>query len=358
MLNLSPWICLRVAWNTGSSFIGQHCRCTPTSPRTFSTAIRQWAAQNPTLARQVLTPPTVSNASSLSNDGNLQSTLLNCGDSVSLELYLQKRNWNIPFDSDKHSFYEEAIGLVTYPLTFPLTLAHYGTRTLLNHPDNEEGCDETSRQNLYQGDICCVGARAEATLPEPFWRELLIATLPYVQNWKISFIGPEVPKGLRPKRIYLCADSKEENESNCFLDLTFHNGYFHDVLLASYQNRAGEFDNAKLVSRLWDGIVLFNPGIGHPYLKAGWESTIRLLIRSGVYLFFTAHHEIDRDRDLSTIRTYMKEEGFEESTVSSKLEYVRNPWASRMEVEDPLNRAQIVKANEYVLVIPARKMCD
>ena len=295
----------------------------------LTTRIRSWAESNPALARQVLTPPPpfLSSSSSSGIVWNLLAEMTSGDSTTLLEMYLQQRNWNIPCDLNR----EEAIGLVSYPLTFPLTLGFYYCSTMTS-------CHKSTAPIR----ICCIGARAEATLPDIFWKELLISTFPL--SWDITFIGPDVGEKQRPMRIELDAN----HSTSTFLHLSFQNGYFDEYIIRATKNKN---DQATLISNTWDGVILFNPGIGHPFLKKKWNTTMQLLLQEDVLLLMTAHNKIDCERDFQTFQN-LQLQSPKRSTRTYSDAYIPNPWSSRMQVEDPLNTTQLVRANAYVLMSP------
>jgi hypothetical protein len=212
--------------------------------------------------------------------------------------------------------------------------------------------------------ICCVGARAEATLPEPFWKELLISTFPL--SWDITFIGPEViiPKG-QSKIIKLVHKSDNGDNERQFLRLSFHRCYFEDyIATATNQSNTtppSEKNNHEeiLPSDMWSGAVLFNPGIGHTYLQKKWVGTMQLLIQSNIPLLITAHNQADCDRDLEALNEIVQTVGSancdnntSQNRISLPLSYITNPWSSQQDVVDPLNptATQSVRTNSHVLI--------
>ena len=92
--------------------------------------IRSFALAHPHAARRILSVPTFlpSCRDDEDNDGNNNPIL----DGESLKTYLHWRKWNVmtilhnyPNLRNSHDAYTSAIGLLSHPLTFPLTLGWY-----------------------------------------------------------------------------------------------------------------------------------------------------------------------------------------------------------------------------------------
>jgi hypothetical protein len=355
-----------------------------------ASGIRSWVEHNTLLARQVLTPPPPPpNLYACGSTGIfLDTSVIKAGSIINtLEMYLQHRNWKIPDHnaSDK----EAAIGLVSYPLTYPLTLGYFMTNIITK---TNLSCSITAQYGTTTNPIriCCIGARAEATLPEPFWKELLISTFPL--SWDITFIGPEVipskKKNIQDKLVNNTDDLtllSSVNNSDQFLRLSFHHGYFHDYITTikkqnnsktkttttANNNSSHDLPSSTnvIISETWDGAVLFNPGIGHPHLQKKWEGTMKLLIQSNIPLLLTAHNQVDCDRDLQALKEiiiptasrpsfslFNNDDDDDDDDTDAHLGYRTNPWSSRMDVTDPLDptAAQLVRTNSHVLVLSDR----
>jgi len=319
---------------------------------------RDWAKQNPSIARKILETPQLPSAS-LSNSLMKSST----NDLNSFEEYLQFRNWKLPsqvyLDSQKerspsndHDKY--AMQLISHSLSYPLTLASQSHHFLSSVPKT------STIQHIR---LLCIGARAEATLPTNYWREFLC----YVENnlsfqqqqnhtssfngrihWTIDFIGPDVPKGIPQRSIP--GSSKYHK-----LDLICHNGYFPQYFTDSSHPKSNYND----YEDLWDGFVLFNPGIGHPNLQSHWISTLANLLTSNETssfhtkpIIFTAHSLLDSKRDLELLQLFAKEN----NTIMDELlqpkevsiHYKPNAFASQMTFVDPFDSTHTVAPNHCI----------
>lgn len=291
-----------------------------------------------------------------------------------LEEYLRQRKWpllgKMNDDKMREHEYAAAADLVSHPLTYPLAMSIFA-RFLLSSSSRAantvEGTSSSSSSlprdmnTLHSGSnmhIYCIGARAEATLPLPFWKEFLIATTHYnststsdvnvTVNWNINFIGPEVrtsPNRTISIPLNDAAKLLEEPESTecSFLKLSFQSGYYNLHNEAQAKAELGENCNI--------GFVLFNPGLGHPHLKSGWCDTIDSIVGSRLPLFLTAHSDVDHGRDLDVIQESFARVG-RPILNAHDFEYQPCPFASRMSTPDPFDDGREVRANAHYLYIP------
>lgn len=318
--------------------------------RRMASGLRSWVDHNTSLAQQVLTPPPPPTNLHLCGGIFLetQSTIA----VNTLEKYLQYRNWAIPYHNTLDK--EASISLVSYPLTYPLTLGYFYCKQIINTKIIAAQYGMATKPIR----ICCIGARAEATLPEPFWKELLISTYPL--SWDITFIGPEVIQPKEQCKIIKLAHEGDNADffERQFLRLSFHRCYFEDYI--STVNKQNNTSN--VISDLWSGAVLFNPGFGHTYLKDKWVGTMQLLFRSHIPLLITAHNQLDCDRDLEALRGIFQSVGpanfynHSQNRIYLPLGYVVNPWSSQLDVVDPLHptATQSVRTNSHVLCLSQR----
>ena len=293
---------------------------------------RGFAKRNPAAAAQVLKIPPykdlIANNSFYKFFGSRDE---------SLERYITWRGWNIDSilrehsldDSDKMLF-DASIGLLSHPLTFQLTLAR-----------NWQTLCSSSSSSCSNVRLCCVGARAECTLPDEYWRELLIATLATdvecndMRQFTIDFIGPDVPPELNSKTITL---GNGVDLSKSELMMNFHSSFLHEVVLKLLKSQQIGTDQ---IRNLWDAYVLFNPGLGHPHLTKQWKPTLKFLIRTGKPILFTAHSSIDAERDRLVLEQLLLAD---HNNYNQTVEYQSNPYASRMEFVEPFSK-------EYVHIV-------
>ena len=363
-----------------------------------SHSAREWAQKNPELARKCLeTPPPSS---------------LSCSHDITfdtLESYLEYRHWSINteysssrtnYDADYFTNEDNhnAMILLSHTLSYPLTLA---SQSHIFYPSIQDGNNnegESCGKYIVEGDgsdskliipirIACLGARSECSLPTPFWREFLFyieRTNHYKQaieryhhqllvddktkntkieiHWRIDFIGPDVPKGVKPRLISSKdvinnsdneSDKPKIHEQQTSLTLNCHHGYFHEYLqstlsendtittnqLYSSKNKKKnqDFERNYNLLTIWDGFVLFNPGIGHPNLIKDWNYTMNLLIhpnsttshKLNAPILFTAHSDLDAQRDIKIIKQIRNKSTL---MMEEDIQYTKNPFASRLKV--------------------------
>lgn len=336
---------------------------------------REWAKKRPELARDALVvPPAPPLHEGL--EGNAPAPPL-----ASLESYLKWRGWDMPKTISPEDD-ALAISLVSHPLTFPLTLAK--NMPILLSTWNERNYDEHSPRTPKSNSsatarLCCIGARAEAALPDEYWREALLYYSSILSlNTKgtsactisIDFIGPDISPHLQPKTVVLDTGM---SWPMIRLKMDFHRQYLHQYISDRYKEEAKDKDPASLLS-LWDCFLLFNPGIGHPNLARCWLPTLRYVLKSKRPVLLTAHSHLDCARDWSVLKATMLDLGQEErvreinatyrrSTGSDEEEkknpYKSNPFASRVEFEDPFcdddDEKNKIAPNMFSLLLPARQ---
>lgn len=256
--------------------------------RSFQDAAFLWARQNPVAARKALTVPP-----------DNRSTITSL---TSLEDYLNQRKWDVL----RHP---HSIALVSHVMSAPLTMWHAFEEYCGSASSFEEHV--TARQKW-----CVIGARAEATLPSQYWREIL--QFERKREWSIEFCGPDVRPSSKPVTL-----QKEDNNSQLTLTWSYR-GYFHEKPHSQQS--------------ITDVYFLFNPGLGHANLKKDWIPTLNILLEEGSSCCLTAHSELDAERDVKMLQ----EQGF------GSVAYQPNPFVSRISYQDPFDSHHFVSPNKYV----------
>ncbi|CAJ1966819.1 unnamed protein product [Cylindrotheca closterium] len=285
-----------VAWPASRSSTPHLRRILGGRRRYYRDSSLQWAETNPETAQQSLQPP----GWNVPADVNDQSPI------YSIEDYLKFREWRLPSKNDGR---ENALSLISHVLSTPLTIASFYNRAL-------HELDAPIR-------LCCVGARAEATLPNEYWKEFLIfsSSLPNNETKNVDlmtdFVGPDIcPR----------TPDTEISWNSSTTKLHWHyKGFLHDL------------DE----SETWDTYVLMNPGIGHDKLKHGWKPTLDRILRSGRPVLLTAHSEKDSDRDTALLK----------QSYHLDVHYEENPFASRVQYEDPFDQNHFVRPNHFMTMI-------
>jgi len=153
--------------------------------------------------------------------------------------------------------------------------------------------------------------------------------------------------------------------------MNYHISYLHDVILKLLKSLHGHQKNnlqssserTKKIRNIWDGYVLFNPGIGHPNLKKDWVPTLKFLIETKKPILFTAHSKIDADRDSKVLEKILINDDEEDGDSNDRIvEYKTNPYASRMKFVDPFPTSpnaddtsfHLVRPNDQILLLNKR----
>ena len=311
------------------------------SHATYQDPTLAWAQANPQLAQECLNPPPLKKISDLAAPKMMDS----------FEAYLEWRRWEFPEEvSDLEDSRENAKALVSHLLSAPLTLASQ-FRNLIQHSTSDN--NKNGKLGL---DWCCIGARAEASIPLIYWKEFLLSSRASLsssdlkfasssmihsnKNIGISFdlVGPDIPPKLSEQSVIIPEGQDERESNSTSISLRgYHRGFFHDSPTKAMKSNR----NA------WDAYIFYNPGFGHPNLQKSWEPTLKLILGGGQentrsVLLLTAHSEHDMARDASILKnTY----GL------SDVIYHENPFASRIKYEDPFEKNHFVRPNHYVATV-------
>ncbi|KAL7460709.1 hypothetical protein ACHAXS_001150 [Conticribra weissflogii] len=337
---------------------------------------RTFAKNHPEIARKILTVPPYS-----FTDYSFAS-LADLSHHVSLEKYLNWRGWNIDkilsgFETTDSKIAQSAIGLLSHPLTFPLTLGYHSKffvpQNKVTSPFSEPQSSNRGKKRAMR--LCCVGARAECTLPDVYWREFLIMSSAMIRvrsidaeehkdgeilEWIFDFIGPEVPRQIKTKTINLFDDSEDCKDRHIRqhqaqrpnLVMNYHASYLHDVILRLLKSIPQTENRTEQIRQIWDGFVLFNPGLGHPNLEKQWKPAIEFLLSTGKPILFTAHSALDAERDALTLTEYLTRENYLDSSHLRESSYEDNPFSSRMKFVDPFPKAAKGNCGDVHVVRP------
>lgn len=360
--------------NISSTVKAAHRHHSTTSYSIENCPLRSFAKNHPEVARLVLNPPPFTDVQFASFD--LSNTSY---EGESLEGYLKWRGWaDIKPVLDEHGLSNEvgsAVGLISHPLTFPLTLGRHVTHFVQEQAIAESHYSMGKDERPHR--ICCVGARSECTLPDDYWREFLVMSSagafrgineatrssrgpPSPVDWVIDFVGPDVPKQLQTKTISLDVTEELQPRIRHSLTMNYHTSFLHKLILQLLKQlhsttKITKIDRLETLQQYWDAFVLFNPGLGHPNLARDWESTIDFLLRTKKPILLTAHSEKDALRDLQALRDRISEEGSTQPAINAG--YQLNPYASLMKFRDPFasdnDPVHIVRPNHSVLLLNA-----
>jgi hypothetical protein len=357
-----------------------------TSYRLNSTTIA-WAQSNPRLAQECLNPPSWWELENCYWDGE-QHGPENQQVPQSLEAYLKWRKWTFPkeiIQLRKKEGRDNATALISHILSAPLTLANQLSKHIIrtsSKKNNEKYPTATNKDINASKDIihnlCCIGARAEASIPTSYWKEFLMlssASLfldknkagnnhcddggrsslfpPIIsQSLQISldFIGPDILPNQLEQPISISIPINNNDNSNINKSTLsicgFHRGLFHEI--PSIHNNNNN-NNSNQNTRYWDTYIFFNPGFGHPNLQKSWADTLEIILGkknqgniNPCSLILTAHSEKDAMRDSNILSNVYG---------LKNIEYHENPFSSRIAYEDPFEKGHFVRPNHYVATV-------
>ncbi|RQM21663.1 hypothetical protein B5M09_003982 [Aphanomyces astaci] len=207
--------------------------------------------------------------------------------------------------------------LISAAYSYPMTLRHY-LPGMSMHPLRLHSHTHTQSSLALLPSISSsidaahrvyiLGARAEATMPRHLWTPL--------HPWRldISLIGNHVP----------VMRSTPPSPPSSSLNLSFHNGLYHDLDLPSPH-----------------AFVLFNPGLGHPALRSQWRPTLARVLESHRPILLTSFSDEDLQRDVRVLET-----------AGRRIDIAENPFGSTKASIDPMHLvASPVHSNRFVCVV-------
>ncbi|CAB1112796.1 unnamed protein product [Ectocarpus sp. CCAP 1310/34] len=312
-------------------------------------------------ARQVLDQPPFEG-----EDGDVGVARASTCTLESLEGYLQARRW--PYRG------EPARRFLSHILTYPLTLAA-GLREAQTRKEPE---------HTNKLAVVCLGARAESTMPPAYWREALFA-LPDVSRLSLHLIGPElglppgvvaaarpgtaawdgagtispistavVSVGARTADIAWTRAMVGPSAGGCVAGAEQQPEVAAGSAVGSGRGAATEAGAAEAVGaaeeavQAADAFILFNPGLGHPHLRQGWDGALKRLLATGKPIVVSCHSPKDLDRDTRLLREAGAKPCCPPSAANASagegygnrgngLGAKENPFRSLMASEDPLS---------------------
>lgn len=274
-----------------------------------------WAKENPNEAQGCLQPPGWDISSNCDPDRNTQKT-------ESLEDYCRWRKW--PHSSPSSELHERAVAISSHVLSAPLTLAnfYYHDAAAANEDCGVAAAAATTQhKNETTTRWCCVGARAEATLPYDYWKEFLLlgsAMAETAIHVSMDFVGPDIQPTTPSRTIEL------EDDSSLSLRW-YYKGLLHEATTTNTDPQ-------------WDAYIFLNPGFGHTNLQDAWHPTLERVIEEERSILLTAHSELDSLRDSEHLK----------QRYGLDVHYSVNPFASRITYQDPFDKDHMVRPNHYV----------
>jgi hypothetical protein len=337
---------------------------TNTIRRWYQHSALKWARENPKIAQECLNLPPLPSREDYLQNNHRRNSLHSLKEIQSLDDYWKWRKWDFPVDSDAELV--EAKALASHVLSAPLTLA---TQLLTNTT-----CSTMPRKHQW----CCIGARAEASLPLDYWKEMLVldSAIVNVENNEngtptrplqltLDFIGPEIVQ--RPP-------VQQSFEQSTLTIRWLHAGKFHEYWAACQNLKDTTTASTSTSSTTtsppqpfnYDAYILLNPGLGHAHLKEDWKPTLDLLLprttarkssesesptlkeqqRPAPKILLTAHSKLDAERDAALLA---QEYPLCSQTMSTPLQYADNPFVSRIAYQDPFEAQHLVRPNHYLV---------
>ena len=362
-----------------------------------------WAKQNPLLAQDCLEQPPLLVSDSVEQQlftNSLPSKALSWPNNA-LERYCESRHWNFPVSDEQQPL---AMALVSHVLSAPLTMAQFHIEILdkiLHQTSEGTDTDEEYKHNSKSARPfrwCCIGARAESTLPMDFWKEYLWlvehyyysksvhSTFPGQQyrrplNIQLDFVGPDIV--IPPARPVAKVAWNESSLEICWR----HEGLFHDMVSSTQEQQQDKLeitldDDGNKVDNpsnnfMYDAFLLLNPGLGHDNLIGDWKPTIDILLKlqeesqpgDRPVICLSAHSELDAQRDTQILKgvynvdlsSFHGGNAADDSSAADGNPYHINPFSSRITYRDPILAAKtrhegermdhFVRPNHYVATI-------
>ena len=218
--------------------------------------------------------------------------------------WLNEQRFSAADASTRHA----AVAALSAALSFPLTVAAAWPQLF----DSKAVSGKSLR-------LCVVGARAEASLPVHFWRELALLTS--ATDLTVELCGP-ASAGHKP-----VPTTRKWASGTQQLELTRLEppGFFHD----SPEGRALLTGSAASVT---DAFILFNPGLGEPGWERAWRGTVAALAASQRPLLFTAMGVDDAQRDAAFLASDSSSKTA--PALADAPPYTANPWSSTLSDHD------------------------
>jgi len=266
---------------------------------------------------------------------------------LALEEYLRQRDWAEPNTTTLLA--SPGLRILSHLLSYPMTLAHYlpHLQKAAAAATTAAGKKEDAAAAAAAVHLAILGARAEASLPSAWWKELLCLRRGHLH---LHMIGPELPRaaakeGVAAGAAGVAAAAAAEHvvlDAERELWLYKHHGLYHELASDVSSSLAASQPPpvAAAAAAPAAAVVLYNPGWGHPALSAAWAPTLVKLQAQKKPVLWTAHSQEDRDRDLALL-------GMQDQRVEWLVGPERNPFASRKRLVDPLDAQHVLAANAY-----------
>uniref|UniRef100_K3WH95 Mitochondrial splicing suppressor 51-like C-terminal domain-containing protein n=1 Tax=Globisporangium ultimum (strain ATCC 200006 / CBS 805.95 / DAOM BR144) TaxID=431595 RepID=K3WH95_GLOUD len=166
-------------------------------------------------------------------------------------------------------------------------------------------------------------------MPRHFWDDLTFFH-PTIPGFDIKLIGDHVPV-LRKKR----SPPQQQQAERDRIQLENINALYHNL------HTSGAIPAP-------DAFVLFNPGIGHPFLKQRWQPTMEALLASRKPILLSSFSKVDLDRDVAVLRELCQSQKGDLKFLASPQS---NPFRNLKYQIDPLDLLRPIRTNNFAMVV-------
>ena len=372
--------------------------------------VLEWASlpENRTVASECLNtpllPPTplssIETPMSSIDDRTTTTTVSNGTDILNWEDYWSYRKWSFPKGLKDDTEREYGQALASHIMTAPMTI--YSMFHELSEANSKVITSTKEVINIYQNNRekvatekvrwGIIGARSEASLPIQYWQEMLdmihatrllafhqymigaklgintkrTALVPKLLDITLDFIGPEM--NIQPSIVLHPSKSLRHDEydfvgddttTNIFTTCTMqwrYKGLYH-----THYNEITEQED--VFDKQYDAYILFNPGVGHPYLQKLWQPTLQLIfeqyyrirnsLNEGCTILLTSHSMTDALRDSKSLQPYLvfaedynTDQYFTTTTTSTATTDSENESSEQVTAEEDENKSSEQVAEE------------
>lgn len=165
-------------------------------------------------------------------------------------------------------------------------------------------------------------------MPRHFWAELQFFH-PEMSAFDVKLIGDHVP-AVRKKKW------NQDEQQDHVVRLENITGLYHEPHVVESTRASPPH-----------ALVLFNPGIGHPFLKERWRPTVTSLLASGKPILLTSFSKEDQERDVAVLEELSDACG----EIAFRVPPQSNPFRSLKYQIDPLNLLTPIRTNSHVMVV-------
>jgi hypothetical protein len=174
----------------------------------------------------------------------------------------------------------------------------------------------------------------------------------------LDFIGPEIVQ--RPP-------VQLEYEQSTLNIRWLFTGLFHDWVVAAAAQQQKVTTGTSMDTNTmdstdpllsYDAYIVLNPGLGHAHLKKDWKPTLDLLLSTisserqphPPAILLTAHSQLDAERDAALLTQECSSSSSPATTTTKRIiSYTENPFANRIDYQDPFDVQHMVRSNHYLV---------